>query len=63
MSNCVCGRTTRKPMCDKSCSLTQEQYIERTERLAALFKKPVKDTNEQSMGNINQHSAHSGRQL
>ena len=46
MSNCVCGRTTRKPMCDKSCSLTEEQYKERTERLQNLFnKKPnVKTT-------------------
>lgn len=50
-------------MCDKSCSLTVEQYNERTERLAALFKKPVKDINEQSMGHINQHSTHSGSQL
>jgi hypothetical protein len=50
-------------MCDKSCSLTVEQYNERTERLSALFKKPVKDTNEQGMGNINQHSTHSGSQL
>lgn len=42
MSNCVSGRTTRKPMCDKSCSLTPEQYRERTERLEKLFKKPIK---------------------
>lgn len=41
MSNCTCGRTTRKPMCDGSHSLTEAQYKERTERLAALFKKPV----------------------
>jgi CDGSH-type Zn-finger protein len=40
MSNCVCGRTTRKPMCDNSCSLTDQQYQERTQRLAQLFKKP-----------------------
>ncbi len=39
MSNCVCGRTTRKPMCDKSCSLTEQQYQERTEKLQKLFKK------------------------
>lgn len=38
MSNCVCGRTTRKPMCDKSCSLTKQQYQERTKRLDKLFK-------------------------
>jgi predicted secreted protein len=63
VSNCVCGRTTRKPMCDKSCSLTVEQYNERTERLAVLFKKPVKDINEQSMEHINQHTAYSGSQL
>ena len=45
MSNCVCGRTTRKPMCDKSCSLTEKQYQERTERLQKLFKK---NKNEQT---------------
>lgn len=39
MSNCVCGRTTRKPMCDKSCNLTEEQYQERTRRLEELFGK------------------------
>jgi CDGSH-type Zn-finger protein len=43
MSNCVCGRTTRKPMCDKSCSLTEQQYKERTDRLSQLFKKPIKE--------------------
>jgi CDGSH-type Zn-finger protein len=37
MSNCTCGRTTRKPMCDKSCSLTEAEYIARTERLAYLW--------------------------
>lgn len=31
-------------MCDGSHSLTPAQYAERTERLAALFKKPVQDT-------------------
>lgn len=46
MSNCVCGRTTRKPMCDKSCSLTEAEYKEQTERLAMLFKKPVKQDKE-----------------
>jgi hypothetical protein len=50
-------------MCDKSCSLTVEQYNERTERLAVLFKKPVKDINEQGMEHINQHTTHSGSQL
>jgi ATP-dependent DNA ligase len=29
-------------MCDKSCSLTEEEYKERTERLEKLFKKPIK---------------------
>ena len=29
-------------MCDKSCSLSDAQYKERTERLAQLFKKPIK---------------------
>ena len=43
MSNCVCGRTTRKPMCDKSCDLTDEQYQERTERLEQLFGKKTND--------------------
>jgi hypothetical protein len=28
-------------MCDGSHRLTEQQYKERTERLAALFKKPV----------------------
>jgi len=56
MSNCVCGRTTRKPMCDKSCSLSIEQYKERTKRLEELFKKPSKETNEQSLGNPNKYS-------
>ena len=28
MSNCVCGRTTRKPLCDKSCNLTDEQRLQ-----------------------------------
>jgi hypothetical protein len=46
MSNCVCGRTTRKPMCDKSCSLTEEKYKERTERLAILFKRSTKQDKE-----------------
>lgn len=50
-------------MCDKSCSLTVEQYNERTERLAALFKKPVKDINEQSMGHVNQHSTSVGERV
>lgn len=36
MSNCTCGRTTRKPMCDKSCSLTEAEYVDRTERLCQL---------------------------
>ena len=40
MSNCVCGRTTRKPMCDNSCSLSEEQYQARTKRLEELFGKP-----------------------
>jgi len=37
MSNCTCKRTTRAPLCDGSHSLTDKQYIERTERLAKLF--------------------------
>jgi hypothetical protein len=45
MSNCVCGRTTRKPMCDKSCSLTEKQYQERTEKLEKLFNE---NKNEQT---------------
>lgn len=40
MSNCTCSRTTRPPLCDASHCLTEAQYKERTERLAALFKKP-----------------------
>jgi len=36
MSNCTCGRTTRKPMCDKSCSLTEAEYVARTARLSQL---------------------------
>jgi CDGSH-type Zn-finger protein len=45
MSNCVCGRTTRKPMCDKSCSLSDAEYKARAERLEQLFKKSApKDT-------------------
>ena len=60
MSNCVCGRTTRKPMCDKSCSLSAEQYEERTRRLAELFKKPIKDNNEQSLGHPNKYSTTTG---
>lgn len=50
-------------MCDKSCSLTQEQYIERTKRLEELFKKPPKDKNEQSMGHVNQHSTSVGERV
>lgn len=38
MSNCTCGRTTRPPLCDGSHSMSEEQYKERTERLAALYK-------------------------
>ena len=40
MSKCVCGRTTRKPWCDKSCSLTEQQYQERKRRLEELFGPP-----------------------
>lgn len=47
-------------MCDKSCSLTVEQYNERTERLAELFKKPIKEINEQSLGYSNKYSTTSG---
>jgi hypothetical protein len=43
-------------MCDKSCSLSIEQYKERTKRLEELFKKPSKETNEQSLGNPNKYS-------
>ena len=50
-------------MCDKSCSLTQQQYEERTERLAALFKKPIKENNEQSLGYINKHSNTIGERI
>lgn len=39
-------------MCDGSHALTEAQYKERTERLAALFKKPApvnkEDKNEQT---------------
>jgi len=58
MSNCVCGRTTRftagrttrKPMCDNSCSLSEEQYDERTKRLKELFgpKKQVRVKQEEN---------------
>ena len=41
MSNCTCGRTTRAPLCDGSHALTEQQYKERTQRLAELFKKSV----------------------
>ena len=37
MSNCTCGRTTRSPLCDGSHTLTDEQYQERTNRLAKLL--------------------------
>jgi hypothetical protein len=50
-------------MCDKSCSLTVEQYQERTDRLSALFKKPVKDINEQSMGHTNWNPAITGDRI
>lgn len=50
-------------MCDKSCSLTEEQYQERTRRLAELFKKPIKDNNEQSLGNTNKHTASTGERV
>lgn len=39
MSNCVCGRTTRQPMCDNSCSLSESAYQERTQRLARLYDR------------------------
>ena len=38
MSTCVCGRTTRRPWCDNSCSLSESQYQERCERLAELYR-------------------------
>ena len=44
MSNCVCGRTTRKPMCDNSCSLSESAYQERTKRLSELFKPLTKES-------------------
>ena len=43
MSNCTCKRTTRPPFCDGSHSLTDEQYIERTQRLAELFANIPKE--------------------
>jgi len=43
LSNCTCGQTTRPPMCDGSHTLTKEEYKQRTEKLAALFKKPVEN--------------------
>jgi hypothetical protein len=49
MSICVCGRTTRKPMCDKSCSLTEEQYQERTQRLQELFGKSKMDIKNENI--------------
>lgn len=41
MSNCTCGKTTRPPLCDGSHWLSDEEYAERSARLAKLFKKPV----------------------
>jgi CDGSH-type Zn-finger protein len=46
MSTCTCGRTTRKPMCDGSHILSEEQYKERTERLNKLFEKSNKENNK-----------------
>lgn len=40
MSNCTCGRTTRPPLCDGSHALSEQEYQERTQRLAKLFKPP-----------------------
>jgi hypothetical protein len=39
MSTCVCGRTTRRPLCDNSCSLSESTYQERTQRLARLYDR------------------------
>ena len=38
MSNCTCGKTTRPPLCDGSHWLSDEEYAERTQKLASLFK-------------------------
>lgn len=38
MSNCTCGRTTRPPLCDGSHWLSDQEYKERTERLAQLLR-------------------------
>jgi CDGSH-type Zn-finger protein len=43
MSSCTCGKTTRPPMCDGSHKLTEEEYVQRTEKLAALFNKNNKE--------------------
>jgi len=43
----VCGRTTRKPLCDKSCSLTEKEYLERCIKLEKLFGiKPKEKEND-----------------
>jgi len=55
MSNCVCGRTTRKPMCDNSCSLSEEYYQERSKRLAELFKKTTEPEENVTRKNYEQN--------
>lgn len=44
MSNCVCGRTTRRPMCDNSCSLSELAYQERTQRLTEFYRNTLVDS-------------------
>lgn len=43
MSNCTCGRTTRPPLCDGSHWLSDEEYKQRTEKLAQLYNKDLKE--------------------
>lgn len=45
MSNCTCGKTTRPPFCDGSHWLSDEEYKQRTEKLAQLFNKPKEEDN------------------
>lgn len=46
MSNCTCGKTSRPPMCDGSHWLSDEEYKERTEKLAKLFNKSNTQNNK-----------------
>lgn len=66
MSNCTCGRTTRAPLCDGSHALTDEQYAERSARLAEFQRdREIRITNtgvaEQQREGYWQPIAHGGK--